>query len=44
LLCEAPFGMVKTSGYGRFGGEAAISGCTKLRWLIIQSGQRHCPL
>jgi hypothetical protein len=36
LPCEAPFGIVKTSGYGRFGGEAAISGFTKLRWITIQ--------
>ena len=33
-----PFGGVKDSGYGRFGGKAAIAEFTELRWITIQSG------
>ena len=33
-----PFGGVKDSGYGRFGGKAAINEFTELRWITIQSG------
>ena len=31
------------SGYGRFGGKAAINEFTELRWITIQSGHRHYP-
>ena len=40
---ENPFGGVKDSGYGRFGGKAAINEFTELRWITIQSGHRHYP-
>jgi acyl-CoA reductase-like NAD-dependent aldehyde dehydrogenase/ABC-type branched-subunit amino acid transport system ATPase component len=40
---QMPFGGVKDSGYGRFGGKAAISEFTELRWITIQSGHRHYP-
>jgi len=38
-----PFGGVKDSGYGRFGGRAAIAEFTDLRWVTIQTGPRHYP-
>jgi acyl-CoA reductase-like NAD-dependent aldehyde dehydrogenase/ABC-type branched-subunit amino acid transport system ATPase component len=40
---QMPFGGVKESGYGRFGGKAAIHEFTELRWITIQSGHRHYP-
>jgi vanillin dehydrogenase len=40
---QMPFGGVKGSGYGRFGGKAAIAEFTELRWITIQSGDRHYP-
>ena len=40
---QMPFGGVKSSGYGRFGGKAAIAEFTELRWITIQSGDRHYP-
>jgi acyl-CoA reductase-like NAD-dependent aldehyde dehydrogenase/ABC-type branched-subunit amino acid transport system ATPase component len=40
---QMPFGGVKHSGYGRFGGKAAIDEFTELRWITIQSGHRHYP-
>ena len=41
---QMPFGGVKDSGYGRFGGKAAIDEFTELRWLTIQTGPRHYPI
>ena len=38
-----PFGGVKDSGYGRFGGTAAIAEFTDLRWITVQTGPRHYP-
>jgi acyl-CoA reductase-like NAD-dependent aldehyde dehydrogenase len=32
----APFGGIKESGYGKFGGEAGIESFTEVRWLTIQ--------
>ncbi|MBW2257869.1 MAG: aldehyde dehydrogenase [Deltaproteobacteria bacterium] len=40
---QMPFGGVKGSGYGRFGGQAAIEAFTELRWITIQTGPRHYP-
>ena len=39
-----PFGGVKASGYGRFGGVAAIAEFTELRWLTINQGLAPYPL
>jgi vanillin dehydrogenase len=40
---QMPFGGVKASGYGRFGGKAAIEQFTTLRWITVQMGARHYP-
>ena len=40
---QMPFGGVKASGYGRFGGKAAIDQFTELRWITIQTTPRHYP-
>ena len=41
---QMPFGGVKASGWGRFGGKAAIEEFTELRWITVQDGSRHYPL
>lgn len=41
---QMPFGGVKASGHGRFGGLAAISEFTDLRWVTIQTGPRRYPI
>jgi acyl-CoA reductase-like NAD-dependent aldehyde dehydrogenase len=41
---QMPFGGVKASGYGRFGGKAGIDEFTELRWITIQSGEQHYPI
>jgi acyl-CoA reductase-like NAD-dependent aldehyde dehydrogenase len=38
---QVPFGGVKASGYGRFGGNAAVNEFTELRWITIQTTPRH---
>ncbi|MGH8138104.1 MAG: aldehyde dehydrogenase [Steroidobacteraceae bacterium] len=40
---QMPFGGVKASGYGRFGGKAAIEAFTELRWITVQTTPRHYP-
>jgi acyl-CoA reductase-like NAD-dependent aldehyde dehydrogenase len=40
---QMPFGGVKGSGYGRFGGKAAIAEFTDLRWITIEDPQQHYP-
>ncbi|HSO49643.1 MAG TPA: aldehyde dehydrogenase family protein [Acidimicrobiia bacterium] len=40
---QAPFGGVKGSGYGRFGGQAALDEFTELRWINIQTRPRTFP-
>jgi acyl-CoA reductase-like NAD-dependent aldehyde dehydrogenase len=40
---QMPFGGVKGSGYGRFGGKAGINEFTELRWITIQTTPRHYP-
>ena len=39
---QMPFGGMKSSGYGRFGGRAAIAEFTDLRWITIE-GEQHYP-
>jgi acyl-CoA reductase-like NAD-dependent aldehyde dehydrogenase len=41
---QMPFGGVGASGYGRFGGKAAIAEFTDLRWITIQTTPRHYPI
>jgi benzaldehyde dehydrogenase (NAD) len=41
---QMPFGGVKASGFGRFGGKAAIDEFTELRWITVQEGSRHYPI
>lgn len=40
---QMPFGGVKNSGYGRFGGKAAIAEFTDLRWITIEDPHQHYP-
>jgi acyl-CoA reductase-like NAD-dependent aldehyde dehydrogenase len=40
---QMPFGGVKDSGYGRFGGQAVIEEFTDLRWITVQSGTHPFP-
>jgi acyl-CoA reductase-like NAD-dependent aldehyde dehydrogenase len=39
-----PFGGVKDSGWGRFGGKAAVEEFTELRWITIQDSPRQYPI
>lgn len=41
---QMPFGGVRDSGYGRFGGRAAINEFTDLRWITVQTTPRHYPI
>ena len=41
---QMPFGGVKASGWGRFGGKAALDEFTDLRWITVQEGSRPYPL
>ena len=40
---QMPFGGVKGSGYGRFGGRAGVEAFTELRWVTVQTTPRHYP-
>lgn len=40
---QMPFGGVKGSGWGRFGGRAGIEAFTELRWITVQTTERHYP-
>jgi acyl-CoA reductase-like NAD-dependent aldehyde dehydrogenase len=40
---QMPFGGVKGSGYGRFGGKAGIAEFTDLRWITIEDPNQHYP-
>jgi acyl-CoA reductase-like NAD-dependent aldehyde dehydrogenase len=40
---QMPFGGVKDSGWGRFGGQAVIDEFTELRWITVQSGSHPYP-
>ena len=41
---QMPFGGVKASGYGRFGGKAAIDEFTELRWITLQTERQSYPI
>jgi len=40
---QMPFGGVKDSGWGRFGGQAVVDEFTELRWVTVQSGTHPFP-
>lgn len=40
---QMPFGGMKSSGYGRFGGKAGVDAFTELRWITLQTTPRHYP-
>ena len=40
---QMPFGGVKNSGYGRFGGKAAIDEFTDLRWITVEDPHQPYP-
>jgi len=41
---QMPFGGVKASGWGRFGGSAAVEEFTELRWITTQGEPREYPI
>ena len=41
---QMPFGGVGSSGYGRFGGKAAIDAFTELRWITVAGEPGHYPI
>ena len=41
---QMPFGGVKASGWGRFGGRAALEEFTELRWITVQDLPRQYPI
>ena len=41
---QMPFGGVKSSGWGRFGGRAALEEFTELRWITVQEQAREYPI
>jgi acyl-CoA reductase-like NAD-dependent aldehyde dehydrogenase len=41
---QMPLGGVKASGWGRFGGTAALEEFTELRWISIQDSPRQYPI
>jgi benzaldehyde dehydrogenase (NAD) len=41
---QMPFGGVKASGWGRFGGNAATEEFTELRWITVQEERREYPI
>ena len=38
---QMPFGGVKDSGWGRFGGQAVVDEFTELRWITVQAATGH---
>src|SRR4051812_13081333 len=40
---QMPFGGVKDSGFGRFGGQAVVDEFTELHWITVQSGTHPFP-
>jgi acyl-CoA reductase-like NAD-dependent aldehyde dehydrogenase len=41
---QMPFGGVKASGYGRFGGQAGVAEFTEMRWITIETQGGHFPI
>ncbi|WP_242127227.1 aldehyde dehydrogenase [Sphingobium sp. Sx8-8] len=41
---QMPFGGVKASGYGKFGGKAGIDSFTELRWITLETEPGHYPI
>ena len=41
---QMPFGGMKASGYGRFGGAAGVHEFTELRWLSVHTGRQSYPI
>lgn len=41
---QMPFGGVKASGWGRFGGKAGINEFTDLRWITVETQPGHFPI
>jgi acyl-CoA reductase-like NAD-dependent aldehyde dehydrogenase len=41
---QMPFGGVGASGWGRFGSSAALEEFTEMRWITIQTADRHYPI
>ena len=41
---QMPFGGMKASGYGRFGGKAGIDSFTELRWITMETQPGHFPI
>jgi acyl-CoA reductase-like NAD-dependent aldehyde dehydrogenase len=41
---QMPFGGVKESGWGRFGGSAALEEFTDIQWTMVQTEPRHYPI
>jgi acyl-CoA reductase-like NAD-dependent aldehyde dehydrogenase len=41
---QMPFGGVKASGYGKFGGKAGIDSFTELRWITMETEPGHYPI
>jgi benzaldehyde dehydrogenase (NAD) len=40
---QMPFGGMKGSGHGRFGGKAGVDEFTELRWITIETQPQHYP-
>jgi len=41
---QMPFGGVKDSGWGRFGGKAGLEEFTELRWITVRRTPTHYPI